>query len=401
MEGLTPEQKTLLSLLGNSLFAQPLALSPNVDWEAVMQEAQAQAVFAVAFRNCAQLPLDDALRTKIKAALMKHALVGAACFQNHTYVHRLMQANDISYCAVKGAASAAYYPDPLLRSMGDVDFYVRPDDLDRTLAVLRENGFTSDSVNHPTHIGLIKEKKHFELHFKPVSFCEGRVGEIFDEYWSDIRECAVLHQSDLAEFYGPSAFHHGFILLTHLQHHLLREGVGLRHFLDWILFANSFSDAEFCDLFAARLKRIGLYRLAQLLSLGAVKHLGMAYRPWMGDDYETADMLLADIIYGGNFGRKDWQRVYEGLFITGRDSEGYRKKRFVRIFSSINQIVDYNWKSAKKCPLLYPVGWVYFTTRYLIRVLLGKRKMNLRDTYRKSGQRKQNYSRLRVFEPEE
>ena len=51
--------------------------------------------------------------------------------------------------------------------------------------------------------------------------------------------------------------------------------------------------------------------------------------------------------------------------------------------------------------VLYPIGWVYFSARYLIRVLLGKRPMNLRDTYQKSGKRKEMYSKLKVFVPEE
>ena len=221
------------------------------------------------------------------------------------------------------------------------------------------------------------------------------------EYWQDILECAVLNDGDLAEYRGPSTFHHGFIILTHLQHHLFHEGVGLRHFIDWAVFANSFSNEEFLSIFEERLKKIGLFRLAQLLSLGAVKHLGMAHKEWMGDDYETADELLADIIYGGNFGRKDKQRSYEGFFIAGRDEGDMQRGRLLQLFYSLNNVVRYHWKWAEKCVLLYPVGWVYFSARYLIRVLLGKRQMNLRDTYQKSGERKKKYSKLKVFVPEE
>ena len=35
-----------------------------------------------------------------------------------------MIANNMPYVAMKGLASAMYYPDPSLRSMGDVDFLV-------------------------------------------------------------------------------------------------------------------------------------------------------------------------------------------------------------------------------------------------------------------------------------
>ena len=401
MDHITLEQKTLLSLLGQNLFSTPFESDSDVDWEKVAKEARAQTVFSFAFNRYKQLPLGDELAARIKTTLMKYALSNTACFKNHTYLHELMQQHGISYCVVKGAVSASYYPDPMLRAMGDVDFYVHPDDMDRALSVFEAKGFVRDRTNHPCHIAMKNGSKHFEMHFKPVAYHNGPVGKKLEEYWRDIRETAVPSAIDLATYIGPSPFHHGFILLTHLQHHLFYEGVGLRHFCDWAVFANAFSNEEFVALFESRLKRIGLYRLAQLLSLGAVKHMGMPYKDWMGDDYETADELLEDIICGGNFGRKDRQRTYEGMFIADRDTGDMKKGRLVQIFSSLNNIVDSHWKSAKKCPILYPVGWIFFSARYLIRVLLGKRKMNLVDTYQKSGKRREKYSKIKVFEPEE
>lgn len=401
MDNISVEQKALLSLLGRNLFSVSGEIDSEVDWKAVAKEAKAQTVFSVAFNNYKNLPIGEELKEKIRSLLLKYAISNAACFRDHTYLHNLMQKNGIKYCAVKGAASAAFYPDPIQRSMGDVDFYVHPDDINRALEVFRAEGFEIDSNNHPCHIVMRKGKSHFEMHFKPVAYREGWVGDVIEEYWGDIRETARLYESDLSVFYGPSVFHHGFILLTHLQHHLLHEGVGLRHFCDWALFANSLSNEEFNNLFESRLKRIGLLRLAQLLSLGAVKYMGMEYKEWMGEDFDTADEILEDIIVGGNFGKKDRQRVYEGLFISSRTSGEMKKGRLYQIFGSLNGIVDLKWRLAKKIWLLYPIGWVYFSIRYLVRVISGKRKLNLIDTYRKSGKRKKKYSKVKIFDPEE
>lgn len=400
MNNLAPEQKALISLVAHNLFATPLDISQGVDWDSVAREAKLQSVFSIAFLNYKDLPLTEEFAAKVKRYLMKLALSNAECFANHTYLHDLMVKNGISYCAVKGAVSAAYYPDPMLRSMGDVDFYVHPDDIGRAREIFRNEGFEFDSSNHPYHIGMAAGRKQLEMHFNPVAYSDGPVGDRIKEYWKDIRESAVLSEGTLATYYGASTFHHGFILLTHLQHHLFHEGVGLRHFLDWVLFANSLSNDEFLSVFEARLKEIGLFRLAQLLSLGAVRHFGSSYQPWMGDDYDTADELLSDILHGGNFGRKDKQRAYEGMFIGDRDSGEIKRSRPRQLISSLNRIVDYNWKGAKKFPLLYPIGWAFFSCRFLVRVALGKRKLDLLDTYQKSGERKQKYLKFRVFESE-
>lgn len=400
MEEIGNEQRTLLALLGHNLFGAPFEAAPDTDWEALAKEAKAQAVFSIAFHRYQELPIDDELGKKIQSTLLRYMLVSSACFRNHTYLHNLMTQHKISYCAIKGAASAAYYPDPILRSMGDVDFYVHPADIQRALAIFEAEGFTADDKNHPSHISMIGQRKHIEMHFKPVGYREGPVGLQLEEYWKDILEKSVLNETELATYRGPSVFHHGFILLTHLQHHLFQEGIGLRHFCDWALFANSFSDAEFTALFEVRLKQIGLYKLAQILSLGAVKHMGMEHRPWMGDEYDTADELLQDILQGGNFGRKDRKRSYESMFISDRSAGNFGNSRLKQLFKSLNKVVDYHWSAAKKCSILYPIGWVFFSVRYLVRVLLGKRQLNLVDNYKKSGQRNKKYAKVKVFEPE-
>ena len=166
------------------------------------------------------------------------------------------------------------------------------------------------------------------------------------------------------------------------------------------MLANAFSNEEFVALFEKKLKRIGLWRLAQALSLASVEYMGMTRQAWMGEDFELANALLADIMCGGNFGRKDKQRTYEGLFISDTLTAGTSKNRFVQIVHSMNRMVEYKWKAAKKMPLLYPVGWACLTVRFLFRVLTGKRQLNLGSTLKKSNERKALYESLALFEPE-
>lgn len=394
-------QKTVLQLLGHNLFSIPFTPDPNTDWREVLKESRVQAVGLMAFQNYSELPLDDELLADIKKMIRISTIKNIKCFQYHTHLHKLMTKNGISYCVLKGAASAHYYPDPLLRNMGDVDFFVPQHDVAHAMEILIENGFERQPINHPIHAVFRNGKEHFEMHFKPIAVPKGPIGDVFMDYWKNICEDSVLLHDGLTECQIPDVFLHGFILLSHFQHHLLVEGIGLRHVCDWAVFVNSFSSEEFISLFEKRLKRAGLWRLAQLLSLASSEYLGMPYQEWMGDDKETATELMMDILAGGNFGRKDRQRAYEGLFISDHGKDGVKTNRLIQVFKSLNRIVDSHWKAAKKFPLLYPFGWAYFSLRYLIRVLLGKRKLNLVDTYVKSGERKELYKKLNLFEPEE
>ena len=396
-----PIQKTLLSLLGHTLFSLPFSPDPDTDWSAVFRESRMQSVVICAFHDYKELPIGDEERENIREFIKLVTNHNIFCIQNHVKLHRLMSENGIPYCMLKGVASAHYYQNPLMRNMGDVDFYVHPDDLEKAESILLSKGFQRKDGNHDYHIAYSKGKAKIEMHYKPISSPGGEIGKVFDEYWADIREESALVNDAFGAYHLPSVFHHGFVMLSHLQGHLVCEGVGLRHFCDWAVFANSFSNEEFKEIFEKKLKRVGLWRLAQVLSLGAVECLGMPHKDWMGDDRDTAVRLLEDIMIGGNFGRKDNQRKYEGYFISSSDEKSVKGNRILKAFGALNRRVDHYWRAPRKCPILYPFGWLYLSLRLIIRMITGKRKIRFASAYKQGGKRQELYRKIRLFEPEE
>ena len=266
--------------------------------------------------------------------------------------------------------------------------------------VFLAEGFEFDTHEHSYHMGMVKGALRLEMHFAPISAPDGEIGEIFTEYWSDICEKAILTKDVFSEYVFPSDFHHGFILLTHLRSHMILRGVGLRHVCDWAVFVNALSDERFTELFEARLKRVGLWRFAQIVSLVSVILLGMPHRAWMGDDYATATALAEDVSSGGNFGLREESRTLDSVFVPAYTAGGVKKRGIRRAFATANAIVLRHWSAAKKCPLLYPVGWVYFTLRYVVRRIAGRNKVRVFKSYKRSVKRVELYDSLRIFEPE-
>ena len=398
---ITEAQRALFNLIGHNLFGSPLEIAECVDWNEVVKESIAQSLPLLAFKDYRALPIDEKTAERLPGFLRKCTATNISCFKGHGYLHRLMSENGIPYTVIKGAASSYRYPDPLLRTMGDVDFYVKPEYVDRAREVFVREGFVFDTNDHPFHLGMMKEALRLEMHYAPISSPDGEIGEIFKEYWSDICEKAVLTKDSFAEYYLPSDFHHGFILLTHLRSHMVQAGVGMRHVTDWAVFADSFSNEEFVEIFEKKLKRVGLWRFAKAVSLVSVVLFGMPHKEWMGEEYEIARALAEDIAVGGNFGRRDKSRGLETIFIvdykkTGRSSSGIR-----RAFRAANEIVSRHWPSAKKIPILYPVGWVYFALRFLFKKLTGRIDAKAIDSYQKSGKRLKIYDSLKLFKPEE
>ena len=240
------------------------------------------------------------------------------------------------------------------------------------------------------------------MHYAPIASPDGELGEIFSEYWSDICERASLTQDVFAAYMLPSDFHHGFILLTHLRSHIIDQGVGLRHVCDWAVFADAFSTEDFAEMFEYKLKRVGLWKFAQAVSLASELLFGMPHKSWMGDDYATAAALAEDILRTGNFGAKEDGASLVKNMIAMDYKPGEKKKRVIaRAFASANAVVRRHWSATEKCPIVYPFGWVYFSIRFLIKRALGKHKIDVVKSYKRSKERADLYDKLKIFEPED
>ncbi len=400
-------QRTVFGLLAQTLFGVPYTPESDVDWMAVYRESESQAVRLQTFANHHLIPdIPPDLRGEIRQYLAKAMLRNARVHADHTAVHRLLTQNGIPYTMLKGASSAFYYPDPMTRAMGDVDFYVAGADFERALELFALAGFEVGGEGHVCHRVMKKGKIHLEMHFEPAGIPNGEVGERIRACLSGLRESAVLLDSRLVTCNRPCDLHHGIIMLMHLQHHLLAEGVGLRHLCDWAVFVHHFKGDAFPRLFRETLRAVGLWRLARLLSLSAALYIGLPEQDWMREDPADEDVahgLMADIIAGGNFGRKDRQRSYEGMFISNRGKDGVGRNRAAEGVRALNRITRQKCGIVRSIPPLLPVGWVVVLIGYLFRNRERNKtrgKVHAVDAYQKSAARQSLYQKLRIYEPE-
>ena len=395
-------RQTVLALLARAVFGAPLKLPRSIDWLAVFRECRAQAVDLLVLKA-----LPDSCPEEVRKLWTRYAsLVMASNMQvawSHTHVHKLMTAAGIPYVILKGCASAAYYPKPELRSLGDVDFLVRPEDLDTAGDILKAENFTPWDEEHICHIVYKNGREHLEMHFEPSGMPNGEAGALMRSYLKDIFEKRELLNDVNGTMYVPSAFHHGLIILMHNIHHMTGEGIGLRHLLDWVTFANSFTDEAFRSLFEKRLKKLGLWKFAQVQMQLAEEYLSVPHKVWVGKtDRKLIDSLLEDIFAGGNFGSKAPERQNEAYIISTRGKEGVGKKGVLSQFvTSMNNVVKTHWKASEKNPLLLIPGWFYFGGRHAIRIMKGERKkVHLHKMVSEAKSRRNIYSQMKLYEEE-
>ena len=390
-------EEILCGLLARELFGAEYVPPSDTDWHAVYDEACVQAVIIPAFLGCGDYDIPEAVKEKIRNAVF--AATNSNIYANncHAWLAKLLKKNSVPYCILKGSASAAYYPSPFMRIMGDVDFIVRKEDFDRTAELLKSQGLRFNSGNDK-HDGYTNGRILFEMHrcFSPGK--DAKNTEIIDGYMSSVIDTAKQYESNGLAFCVPDVFHHGLIMLLHCQRHLVGcGGIGMRHLCDWAVFVNSPECAEFPEIFEQKLRKIGLWNFAVTLSLAAVTALKMPRREWMGNDTKLAEDLVKNILMGGNFARKSPTVGYEQLFMNV-DGKAQRSV-LLYLFLGLNQTVYAHWPAAKKYKILLPAGWIYFPLRRLFLLVVGKRRYeNISEIVDNSKFRRNLYDELRLFE---
>ena len=401
---MTDCQEALLKLLSKALFNRNREVSV-ADSVALLNEAKHQAVVQLAFSalDTDRLP-EDAFQQWQKYT-MQCASKNLRVIHKHALLHKWLSAAGIPYVILKGCASAAYYPQPDARAMGDVDFLVAEEDLERAGKVLEEHGLKPWEFEHISHIVYQTKSANginLEMHFNLAGLPAGESGELVRACFRDVYTAASVRPIGDGQAVLPSPFHHGLVLLLHTCHHMTGEGIGLRHLCDWAVFANRFSDDEFRSLFEQPLKRIGLWKFAQTLTRVSIKYLGASEKDWAVCDERLADSLMEDILLGGNFGKKDNNRGMQTLLISDRGKNGVGRTGMLhQLVRSTNAIILLNWPKARKYKLLLPVGWIYWGFRRMLRELTGKRKKSdVKQVLTGAASRRKLYQQLGLYDRE-
>ena len=382
---MTQTQRYLLSLLSKALFCVETDRAYVFeDYTGLKNEALSQAVFPLIYPE-----VKDVLPSKVKDDWGKtNALTLANNIRvnhEHAELHTLMEQMDVPYVVLKGLCSASYYPDPLLRTMGDVDFLVSRSDVEKVGRELEKKGFEANKAHHNFHIAYIRKKSDWEMHYSVGGIPNNSCGERIKSYLSDVIEKAEVCRLGNLTCRIPGKFHHGVIMLLHLIMHIKSGGgIGLRHLCDWAAYVNKVDISRFQRQYLD----MGLWVFACQLTAVSSEYLGLPERDWCsGCNAGFMDELMEDIFSSGNFGIHDDQRSPSNNIV----------KESNIILSLAARARDY-YPFAEKYKLLLPLGMGLYSCRFLWERLIGRRKWISFAAIKEAKKRKKLYEQFRVFE---
>ena len=152
-----------------------------------------------------------------------------------------MEEIKVPFICMKGSVFRDYYPIPTVRSMGDVDIIIKPEDKETVDDIfVNKMGFTRFVDNHSVWTYYLKDFQ-FEVHnhmFYEELTSDFDYIEYFDHIFEHIHHDKVFDiESDY--LYVPDENYHFLYLMTHTAKHIINNGSGFRAYLDMVMFTRN------------------------------------------------------------------------------------------------------------------------------------------------------------------
>lgn len=236
---------------------------------------------------------------------------------------RLMEENGIAYVVFKGLAVARYYPEPFVRTMGDVDFYVPKSCFDRAVEVIERGlNVVMDKEEVDKHYSFDWQGIRFEMHYQIETFGnhrhQHRFDRMIDEAMAEHADSFTVCDSDgnETEVSVLPPTEDLIVVFKHWFNHLLVEGVGLRQTLDLAVLLNAYRDKINVGRLMTALDGIGYMKAFRAMLAMMKRYFGFE---WLDSNFvlscrdeRYADKLMAAVMESGNFGRKAYRNHTTG-----------------------------------------------------------------------------------------
>ena len=314
------------------------------DWKAFYRFAQKQTLVGVVFEGIQRLPQAVAPTPDLLLAWMgKSQMIYKKNIRMNeataTIYNKVREAG-FRCCILKGQGNAVMYPNPHSRTSGDIDVWVNAgrEDIRRLAVALTEgNGVVgNESLNH---IQLTVDGIAVEVHSTPAIMSSPLYNRRLQKRLrmnADLQCSNMVFLPDgVGDIAVPTHAFNAIYQLYHLYHHYFYEGVGLRQVVDYyFVLANlpqetrnfksntdstnqtDKGDSPFVSSVGdnplqRELKHLGLWKFAGAMMYVLHEVMGLTEEQMIAPmDKKRGEMLLDEILLGGNFGRYDKRSIF-------------------------------------------------------------------------------------------
>ena len=218
----------------------------------------------------------------------------------------MLREDGLRCCILKGQGNALMYPNPYSRTPGDVDVWIDAS-RERILEYAQKKFELGDDIRLQ-HLETSLDGVPVELHFFPCSMNNPIYHARLQKWFRRNADLQCSHIVGLPDGAGdiaiPTSAFNVVYQLCHLYHHFFDEGIGMRQIIDYYYVVNNDELLVIRDTLQRELKHLGLWKFAGAVMYVLHEALGLSEEKMIAPmDEKRGELLLAEILEGGNFGR--------------------------------------------------------------------------------------------------
>lgn len=298
----------------------------------------------------------------------------------------------IRHIFFKGAVLRRLYPVSQMRTLGDIDLFIRDTDQAETDAALREMGCSLESSDDAEWKYYLNELL-IEIHYKVNNDFMKRKAETKD-YFDSVWENA--HSIDGGFTWELDTEYHLIYLIAHMAKHLYNKGCGIRMLMDIAVILNNYCSELNYENILSELKKISLDSFACSIFTFCRTCFALPELPAVTlrikQDKEGYEDMADYFLKGGTFGfynsRPFSYLIRQELEHTDNGVRARHKALFRKLFP------EPGWMQNKypvliKYPFLLPAAWI---ARGIMRILFRrKRTLKILKAFTESDDAKKDY----------
>ena len=281
------------------------------EWEVMFELARKQSIVGVVFESVKRMDQEVEIPRQLKMKwffnVNKIKNRNILLNQGSAELVKQFRQDGFDCCVLKGQGNALMYPDPYVRTSGDIDLQVKGGRDLVVQFVKKRFPHTKTAYQHVDY--PVFKHVPVEVHYLPVYMnnpvYNRRLIKWFDAQSDEMYGHEVALPDDAGKIVVPSLTFNIVFQMAHLMHHFLDEGIGLRHMIDYYyLLRKVYQEKVPLDGIEHQLDRLGLRKFAGAVMYVMHEVLGLEEAYLMVPvDQKRGKTLLNEILRGGNFGK--------------------------------------------------------------------------------------------------
>ena len=290
----------------------------NMDWRQLYTFASKQAILGICFDGIERLGEEypeELKKNPIERDLLITWMAKAQQIRSQNVkvngvaakLYSKFREDGLRCCILKGQGNVLMYPNAYSRNPGDIDVWVNAN-REQITEYAKKHFKLGDDIRLQ-HLETSLDGVPVELHFFPCSMNNPIYHARLQKWFRRNADLQCSHIVGLPDGAGdiaiPTSAFNVVYQLCHLYHHFFDEGIGMRQIIDYYYVVSMLNvNCEMLTCLPKELKHLGLWKFAGAVMYVLHEALGLPEEKMIAPmDEKRGELLLAEILEGGNFGR--------------------------------------------------------------------------------------------------